>query len=223
MTLTVMLVDQNTQFREGLKRILEADGAAEVIAEGDTGKSILGLYEKHCPDVLLIDLNLSDGEGMRSVSGLTARYPQAKVAAISSSSDQTNVSRALQAGAEGYLLKNMGADSIVRAVEAVAHGDSYIHPQMTPWLIAEFCRLSETEERAFYQSDIRPPYYLLTKREVDVLELLAAGSSNQEIAATLFISEKTVKGHVSRILDKMYAEDRTQAVVAAIKNGWVKI
>lgn len=224
MAFTVGLIDSHIQFREGLKEVLEAKEVIRVIAEGQTGDEIIELYEEHKPDVLLVDPAVPYGDHIELVSQLIEKHPEAKVAIFSTWDGSNLVSRALLAGASGFMLKEMDIRSIVQALEIIAKGESYLHPRVTPYLLSELRRLSEIEESSrFYQPRILRPYYLLSRREVEVLELLAEGFSNRAIADTLFISEKTVKNHVSKILDKLHVADRTQAVVLAIKKGWVKI
>ncbi|MFC9600257.1 LuxR C-terminal-related transcriptional regulator, partial [Peribacillus butanolivorans] len=129
-------------------------------------------------------------------------------------------------GAQGYLLKEMDADALIDAVRVVAEGGSYLHPKVTHNLVKEYRRLAAEEgadRDSVHAVEIRRPLHLLTRRECEVLQLLADGKSNRAIGETLYISEKTVKNHVSNILQKMNVNDRTQAVVLAIKNGWVEV
>lgn len=135
------------------------------------------------------------------------------------------MTHALKTGASGYLLKEMDVDALIEAVKVVAEGGSYIHPKVTHNLVREFRRLAENaaKKNSGYKANIRRPYHLLTRRECEVLQLLAEGKSNRKIGEALYISEKTVKNHVSNILQKMNCNDRTQAVVEAIKRGWVEV
>ena len=162
--------------------------------------------------------------GIDATSELLGKYPDAKVIMLSIHDDESYVTHALKTGALGYMLKEMDANAIVAAIKVVAKGGSYLHPKVTKNLVSEFRRLSERENKGnFHQTEIRRPFHLLTKRECEVLQLLTDGQSNRTIGETLFISEKTVKNHVSSILQKMSVNDRTQAVVTGIKNGWVEV
>lgn len=224
MTTKIVIIDDHQLFREGVKRILDFEDSFEVIAEGDDGAEAVELYEKYQPDVLLMDINMPRMNGVEATEALLKKFPDAKVIILSIHDDGSYVTHALKTGALGYMLKEMDADEIVEAIKVVSLGGSYLHPKVTYNLVEEFRRLSEREHKgAFQQNDVRRPYHLLTKRESEVLQLLTDGQSNRTIGETLFISEKTVKNHVSSILQKMNVNDRTQAVVTAIKNGWVEV
>jgi two-component system, NarL family, response regulator DegU len=225
MTMTkIVIIDDHQLFREGVKRILDFEDSFDVIAEGDDGSDALSLYEQYVPEVILMDINMPRKNGVEATGELMAKYPDAKVIMLSIHDDESYVMHALKTGALGYMLKEMDADAIIQAIKVVAAGGSYLHPKVTRNLVSEFRRLSERENKGtFHQSEIRRPFHLLTKRECEVLQLLTDGQSNRRIGETLFISEKTVKNHVSSILQKMNVNDRTQAVVTAIKNGWVEV
>ncbi|MBB5150508.1 MULTISPECIES: response regulator [Ureibacillus] len=220
----IIIIDDHQLFREGVKRILEFEESFEVVAEGDDGSDIISLYRDYLPDVVLMDINMPGKNGVDATKELIQEFPDAKVIMLSIHDDESYVTHALKSGALGYMLKEMDADEIVEAIKVVANGGSYLHPKVTKNLVAEFRRLSEHENKGnFHQTEIRRPFHLLTKRECEVLQLLTDGQSNRAIGETLFISEKTVKNHVSSILQKMNVNDRTQAVVTAIKNGWVEV
>ncbi|MEK4698563.1 response regulator transcription factor [Solibacillus sp. FSL R7-0668] len=220
----IIIIDDHQLFREGVKRILDFEDTFEVVAEGDDGTDVVSLYEKNQPDVVLMDINMPEKNGVEATADLIAEYPDAKVMVLSIHDDESYVTHALKSGALGYMLKEMDADEIVEAIKVVSNGGSYLHPKVTKNLVAEFRRLSEHENKGnFHQTEIRRPFHLLTKRECEVLQLLTDGQSNRTIGETLYISEKTVKNHVSSILQKMNVNDRTQAVVTAIKNGWVEV
>ncbi|KGR90074.1 chemotaxis protein CheY [Ureibacillus massiliensis 4400831 = CIP 108448 = CCUG 49529] len=220
----IIIIDDHQLFREGVKRILDFEDTFEVVAEGDDGSDILSLYRDNTPDVVLMDINMPGKNGVDATADLIQEYPDAKVIMLSIHDDESYVTHALKSGALGYMLKEMDADEIVEAIKVVANGGSYLHPKVTKNLVAEFRRLSEHDNKGnFHQTEIRRPFHLLTKRECEVLQLLTDGQSNRTIGETLYISEKTVKNHVSSILQKMNVNDRTQAVVTAIKNGWVEV
>ncbi|AIY06114.1 Transcriptional regulator DegU, LuxR family [Planococcus halocryophilus Or1] len=220
----IIIIDDHQLFREGVKRILDFESSFEVVAEGGDGGEVIKLYEENRPDVVLMDINMPQKNGVEATAELIAQFPDAKVIMLSIHDDESYVTHALKTGALGYMLKEMDADAIIQAIKVVAKGGSYLHPKVTRNLVMEFRRLSERENKgSFHQTEIRRPYHLLTKRESEVLQLLTDGQSNRVIGETLFISEKTVKNHVSSILQKMQVNDRTQAVVTAIKNGWVEV
>ncbi|EMR07964.1 Nitrogen regulation protein C [Bhargavaea cecembensis DSE10] len=220
----IIIIDDHQLFREGVKRILDFEETFNVVAEGSDGEEVIGLYEQHNPDVVLMDINMPGKSGIEATGELMAAHPEAKIIILSIHDDESYVTHAMKTGALGYMLKEMDADAIVQAIKVVAAGGSYLHPKVTKNLVAEFRRLSAKEHLgSFHQAEIRRPYHLLTKRECEVLQLLTDGQSNRAIGESLYISEKTVKNHVSSILQKMNVNDRTQAVVTAIKNGWVEV
>jgi two-component system, NarL family, response regulator DegU len=236
MTTSIVIIDEHQLFREGVKRILEFEADFKVVAEGQDGNEAIALVNTYHPDVVIMDINLDGMSGIEAISELTQNHPNSKVIILSIHDDENYVMHALKTGASGYLLKEMDAEMLVEAVKVVAGGGSYLHPKVTHNLVNEYRRLvaataetgyvSKAEKRPQYHSfasslDVTRPLHLLTKRECEVLQLLTDGKSNRGIGEALFISEKTVKNHVSNILQKMNVNDRTQAVVEAIKNGWV--
>ncbi|PLS04336.1 response regulator [Neobacillus cucumis] len=227
MTTKIAIIDDHQLFREGVKRILEFEKSFQVVAEGDDGSDALGIVEQHQPDVVIMDINMPGKNGVEATKELVEQYPNTKVIILSIHDDENYVTHALKTGACGYLLKEMDADALIEAVRVVADGGSYLHPKVTHNLVNEYRKLATTTGRSgggYVQTlEIRRPLHLLTRRECEVLQMLADGKSNRGIGESLFISEKTVKNHVSNILQKMNVNDRTQAVVSAIKNGWVEV
>lgn len=228
--LRIVIVDDHQLFREGVKRILEMEEDFKVVGEGADGGEAALLAEEHKPDVLLMDINMPNITGVSAAENVISVSPTTRVIMLSIHDDEGYVYRTLRSGASGYLLKEMGTSDLVDAVRVVASGGAYIHPKVTGKLIEEFRRLSEQEgstERSFSvdESQTIDPKVIesLTRREREVLQLMAEGKSNRAIGEFLFISEKTVKNHVSSILQKLNVQDRTQAVVISIKNGWVKL
>ncbi|WP_077619729.1 response regulator [Bacillus sinesaloumensis] len=228
MKTNIVIIDDHQLFREGVKRILDFEPTFQVVAEGDDGAEALTLIEKHKPDVVIMDINMPNLNGIEATKQLIDTYPDTKVIILSIHDDESYVTHALKTGATGYLLKEMDADSLVEAVKVVAEGGSYLHPRVTHNLVKEFRRLAvasgqSVPTQSYATVEVRRPLHLLTRRECEVLQLLTDGRSNRGIGDDLYISEKTVKNHVSNILQKMNVNDRTQAVVVAIKNGWVEV
>ncbi|MCM3443771.1 response regulator [Metabacillus halosaccharovorans] len=223
----IVIIDDHQLFREGVKRILDFEPSFEVIAEGDDGEEALALVDAHKPDVVIMDINMPKVNGVEATKQLIEANEDTKVIILSIHDDENYVTHALKTGARGYLLKEMDADTLIEAVKVVADGGSYLHPKVTHNLVNEFRRLAAANGQAAtmqpLQPEIRRPLHILTRRECEVLQMLADGKSNRGIGEALFISEKTVKNHVSNILQKMNVNDRTQAVVVAIKNGWVEV
>ncbi|WP_040204209.1 response regulator transcription factor [Neobacillus jeddahensis] len=227
MTTRIVIIDDHQLFREGVKRILEFEKSFDVVAEGDDGSEALGLVQEHQPDVVIMDINMPQMNGVEATRELIEQFPNTKVIILSIHDDENYVTHALKTGARGYLLKEMDADALIEAVRVVADGGSYLHPKVTHNLVNEYRKLASSLVRSgggyVPTVEIRRPLHLLTRRECEVLQMLADGKSNRGIGEALFISEKTVKNHVSNILQKMNVNDRTQAVVVAIKNGWVEV
>jgi two-component system response regulator DegU len=223
----IVIIDDHQLFREGVKRILDFEPSFEVVAEGDDGEEALAIVEAHKPDVVIMDINMPKVNGVEATKQLIEANADTKVIILSIHDDENYVTHALKTGARGYLLKEMDADTLIEAVKVVADGGSYLHPKVTHNLVNEFRRLATSSGQAtptqHLQPEIRRPLHILTRRECEVLQMLADGKSNRGIGEALFISEKTVKNHVSNILQKMSVNDRTQAVVVAIKNGWVEV
>jgi two-component system response regulator DegU len=227
LTTKIVIIDDHQLFREGVKRILEFEKTFQVVAEGDDGCEAMRLVEEFQPDVVIMDINMPQKSGVEATRELIEKYPESKVIILSIHDDENYVTHALQTGARGYLLKEMDAEALIDAVKVVADGGSYLHPKVTHNLVNEYRKLAASVAHGgggyIPTVEIRRPLHLLTRRECEVLQLLADGKSNRGIGETLFISEKTVKNHVSNILQKMNVNDRTQAVVSAIKNGWVEV
>lgn len=221
----IALIDDHKLFREGVKRILSFESMFEVVAEGGDGTEVNELVEKYKPDIVLMDINMPGMNGIEATKELLQSYPDTKVIILSIHDDESYVTHALQTGAQGYLLKEIDTESLLDAIKVVYDGGSYLHPKVTHNLVQEYRKLLEAKEvsSVIDQIEYRKPLHLLTRRECQVLQLLSEGQSNRKIAETLVISEKTVKNHVSNILQKMKVNDRTQAVVQAIKNGWVEV
>lgn len=221
-TTSIALIDDHCLFREGIKRILDLEEDFEVVAESQTGTEAESIGREHQPNIVLMDINMQDMSGIEATKRLLKASPLTKVIILSIHDEDNYVTRSLQSGASGYLLKEMSADDLVAAIRIVEDGGSYIHPKVTRSLIQEFQRISSHYNSA-RRVEFRKPLHLLTTRECEVLQLLADGESNRKLSESLHISEKTVKNHVSNILQKMNANDRTQAVVEAIKKGWVRV
>ncbi|MRG84793.1 response regulator transcription factor [Salinibacillus xinjiangensis] len=221
----MVLIDDHKLFREGIKRILDFEEDFEVVAEGDDGNQAIDLVRQHHPDVVLMDINMPSINGVEATKNLVGQFPDVKVIILSIHDDETYVTHALKTGAQGYLLKEMETNELIDAIKVVHNGGSYLHPKVTHNLVQEYRRLANGSNgaNAIKSIEYRKPLHLLTRRECEVLQLLADGKSNRGVAEALYISEKTVKNHVSNILQKMDANDRTQAVIQAIKSGWVEV
>lgn len=222
--LDIVIIDIQPLFREGLKRVLEMEKSFNVIAEGKDVKQLLHLYEQHRPDIVLIDIDLYWKRGLKAIQELLFWFPQAKVLIFTTISDFAYASQALLGGASGYLMKELDAVALIDALKATSKDGFYLPAQMTSTFIDHIQTQSKVQgNKLYYQLSVHPPYHILSKREVEILQLLGEGHSNKNLAALLYISEKTVKNHVSTVLRKMEVRDRTQAVVSGLKNGWIEL
>lgn len=208
----VLIADDQPLARAGFKAVLEATGGVQVVAEAQDGDQAVELARRHDPDVVLMDIRMPGTDGIEA----TRRMPNQKVLILTTFGLDDYIIEALRAGASGFLLKDAPVEELVRAVRTVAAGDAQLSPAVTK-------RLLEQVGRRLPAAVPRDSGALadLTERELEVLRLLAAGMSNAEIAATLVVSEPTVKSHVSNVLQKLGLRDRVQAVIYAYENGLV--
>jgi two-component system response regulator DegU len=230
---SIILADDHSLFREGLKRILNMEKDMEVVAECGDGIQVIELCNELRPDIVLMDINMPVENGVVATQRLRELFPDVKVIILSIHDDESYVFETLRIGASGYLLKDMEAGELINAIRSVMEGYAYIHPKVTGKLINQMRRMTFLNEAGVAgagksgSSDGSVRFVAedtpLTRRETEVLRLMTEGKSNKAISETLVISEKTVKNHVSSILQKMNVDDRTQAVLNAIKLGWVTI
>ncbi|WP_442602601.1 response regulator [Paenibacillus sp. KN14-4R] len=231
----LILADDHQLFREGLKRIINMEDDMEVIGEAGDGIQALELCNilQNDVHVVLMDINMPEENGVVATEKLKVIFPNIKVIILSIHDDESYVFETLRKGASGYLLKDMEAESLINAIRSVVAGHAYIHPKVTGKLINQLRRMTYLDDigvvgpgEAVRENGIKyvhAPSSPLTKRESEVLRLMSEGKSNKLIGEFLYISEKTVKNHVSSILQKMEVDDRTQAVIIAIKYGWVTL
>ena len=207
----VLLADDQALFREALATLLDVRPEIEVVGEAGDGDEALRRSAQLQPDVVLMDLHMPVLDGIAATRRLRIEQPGVRVLALTTFDDDEAVFAALRAGAVGYLLKDVSGDRLVEAVQAATRGESVLQPSVAAKLVARVARLPEDEPRTRPQ----PLPVPLSDRELEVVRLLAAGSSNREIAAALFLAEGTVKNHVTNLLAKLGARDRTQAALRA--------
>ncbi|AIV32979.1 response regulator [Streptomyces sp. MPA0124] len=217
MSVRVVVADDQELVRSGFSMILDAQPDIEVVAEAGDGAEAVAAVERHAPDVLLLDIRMPVMDGLEAARRVCAGSA-CKVVMLTTFDLDEYVYEALYAGASGFLLKDVRRDDLVHAVRVVAAGDSLLAPAVTRRLVADIVRRRHEEAAA----DVTPRRLeVLTAREVETLRLLARGLSNSEIATTLFVSEHTVKTHVSNVLSKLGLRDRVQAVICAYETGLV--
>ncbi|MDM5196409.1 response regulator transcription factor [Bacillus hominis] len=215
MKIKVLLVDDHTVVLKGLAFFLSTQEDFELVGEANNGKDALVKVGETSPDVVLMDLYMPEMDGIEATTCIKKEYPNVKVIVLTSFSDQAHVMPALKAGASGYILKDIEPDQLVEAIRSAYKGNIQLHPDIANALLSQTLPEEEKEEEPAVQVDV------LTARENEVLQLLAKGMSNKEIASVLVITEKTVKAHMSSILSKLHLSDRTQAALYAVKNGIV--
>lgn len=211
--ISVLIVDDHAVVRQGLRTYLELMDDIRVVAEAANGAEAVTQVQRHRPDVVLMDLVMPEMDGVEATRRIAQSHPQSKVIVLSSFTDDEKVFSAIRAGAIGYLLKDISPPDLAAAIRAVVEGKTQLHPDIARKLMNQF--VDPQGRRASQPEELSP-------RETEVLRLLAEGKSNAELAAALFISEKTVKSHVSNILGKLGLADRTQAAIYAYKHGLVR-
>jgi DNA-binding NarL/FixJ family response regulator len=206
----VLVVDDQALFREALVTLLGARPEVEVVGEAGDGHQALERAAALQPDVVLMDLHMPVLDGIAATRRLKVEQPGVRVLALTTFDDDEDVFAALRAGALGYLLKDVSSDRLVEAVLSAARGESVLQPSVAAKVVARFAQLDDAP-----RSRPQPLVVPLSDRELDVLRLLADGRSNREIAMALFLAEGTVKNHVTNVLGKLGARDRTQAALRA--------
>ena len=209
----VMIADDHSLVREGIKQLLEFDGSIEVISEAANGVECLEKLEKEIPDVLLLDVNMPEKNGLDVLSEIKDKQYDVKVLILTVHNDLEYLIRAIDIGVDGYILKDSKSAELKRAIQAVMAGENYIQASLIPAL----------NNRLANRDIDKDKIDSLTSRELEVLVKVANGMLNKEIATSLNISERTVKNHVSNIFKKIDVSDRTQAAVFAIRNNIIKL
>jgi two-component system, NarL family, response regulator len=201
----VLIADDHAIVRQGLATIIDRDPEMTVIAQAEDGRQAIDLFREYQPDVTLMDLRMPHVGGVEAIAAICAEFKQARVMVLTTYDSDEDIYRGLQAGAQGYLLKDVKPNELLNAIRTIHSGQKYVPPDVGAKLVQ---RMSNPE---------------LSEREREVLQAMAKGMSNQEIGAALNIGESTVKSHVNRILSKLGVHDRTQAVIVALKRGIITL
>ena len=215
MAIRLMLADDHRMLREGLRRSL-ADEGFDVIGEASDGDEAVRLASTLKPDVILMDVTMPDVDGVEATRRIHQQHPEIRVVMLTMHADQSVISEALRAGASGYLVKDCSTDEIAEAVRMAANEEATLSPELAHAMLDEVRRLDP-------ESPEDDSERVVTKREVEVLQLIADGCSTPEVAERLYISQKTVKNHLASIYHKLDARDRTQAVLQAVRMGIVRL
>lgn len=210
---TVILVDDHAVVRQGVRAFLETQPDLEVVGEAENGTQAVDLVIQTAPDVILMDLIMPDMDGVEATRRVKAASPRTQVVIFTSYYKDEHIFPAIRAGALSYILKDARPSELAEAVRKAARGEAVLNPRVAARLVFEMQGVREESVNPFAE---------LSERELEVLRLVATGISNQEIAEKLYISEKTVKSHVSNILSKLHLADRTQAAVFAWNEGIVR-
>ena len=214
--ITVMIADDHVLLREGLKQILELEDDIEVVAQAGDGEEAIEKALEYDVDVILLDINMPKTNGIETLRRLKDLGIRSKIIILTIHEDREYLFETMKIGANGYVLKDSDADGLIKAIKDVNNGKTYIQPSIASVLVEE---LNDKEKKDSNYEKIES----LTKREYEVLILVAEGLNNKEIANKLFISEKTVKNHVSNIFKKIEVNDRIQAAIFAFKNNIKKL
>lgn len=208
----VLVADDHALFRQGVRRLLEVAGDIEVVGESDTGESTVRLVEELAPDIVLLDIAMPNLSGIDAARMIKTTSPRTGVIMLTVHADEEFLFEAIKVGAMGYLLKDCTPEELIRAIRVVHEGEGLLAPTMAAKVMREFARTKETK-------DLVGVLNLLTPREIEILQQVAGGLANKEIAHRLSISERTVKNHLSNIMEKLHVNSRTQAAVFALRSG----
>lgn len=207
-TVRIMIVDDHAVVRLGLSNLLARQAGWDVVAEAETVVDAIRLANEYQPDVIVMDIRLSDGSGINACRTIVKNQPQTKVIMLTSFAEDSLLFDAISAGAVGYVLKQVGNDDLVRAIQTVARGDALLDPSVTTQVLAKL--RDATRSEAFTD---------LTDQEIRVLALITEGKTNKEIASSLFLGEGTVRNYVSNILDKLGLSNRAEATAYAVRHN----
>lgn len=216
MAIKVVIVDDHALLREGLAKILSLESNFLIVGEANCGDEAIALTRTLKPDVVLMDINMPGLNGIEATKIIKEEMPQVEIIALTIHEDEEYIFELVRAGVSGYILKDIQPEQLIKAIKDVAEGKTAIQPNITAKLLGEFNRLSDRKTNMFSCDQ-------LTARELEVIKLIAQGMPNKEIASTLYISEKTVKNHITNIFRKLNVEDRTQAALFALKNKIVEL
>jgi len=212
-SIRVLVVDDHEIVREGLQTLLSEEADFDVVGAAGDGTIAVTLAEATKPDVIIMDLVMPGLDGIEATRRILRNNPEARVLVLTTFADDRRVREAIQAGATGYLLKDVLKADLLRALRDAAIGRPSLHPEVQQHLMREVAGKTSSSQGP------AAPHLSLTEREVGILRLIADGRSNKEIAAALYLTEGTIKGYVSTIFDKLGVEDRTQAALYAVKHG----
>jgi len=219
----ILIVDDHALFRVGIRNILEREPDLEVVAEADDGRSALDAAFATNPDVILMDLSLPAPGGIETTQRVKRELPSAAIVVLSTEEDEDALFESIKAGAAAFILKDIAPEDLVMIIRRVVAGEYLINDKVFSKPAVASRVLKEFRELAVYGQEAAPIFAPLSPREVEILDNIAQGMTNKQVAYALSISEQTVKNHMSSILRKLSVNDRTQAVVYAMRQGWIRM
>ncbi len=211
----IVIADDHAIVREGIKNLVELSDQFEVVGLAENGKDALAICKSEKPDILLLDISMPSMSGIETMKRLLKAKLKTKVIALTIHDEKAYLVETLSLGVKGYVLKDAGSDILLEAIREVADGKEYVYPSMRKYL--------DQKTKKMILSGKTDVFDLLTSRELEVIKYLAEGKSNKDISDSLYISEKTVKNHISNIFKKLGVNDRTSAAMYAVKKGIIKI
>ncbi len=214
--LRILVADDHALFRQGLRKLLEQEADISLIEEASDGKDALEKARKFCPDVVLLDLEMPNMDGLEALGAIRKSCPDVRIIMVTMHEDDRYLFDAIKMGANGYVLKDSGFDKLLLNVKAVARGEAFLNSSIARRIMDEFARLAQNTMNGRNNMS-------LTARETEILQCLGDGKSNRQIANKLFISEKTVKNHISNIFQKLHCNDRVQAVMEGMRLGLIEV
>ena len=220
---TILLVDDHALFRVGMRNILEKEPGFDIIGEADDTRSAFDLSVQMSPDIILMDLSLPAPGGIETTQRIKRELPSAGIIVLAVNEDEDALFDAIKAGAAAFILKDVAPDDLVAIIRRVASGEYLINDKVFAKPAVASRVLKEFRELAIYGQEAAPIFAPLSPREVEILDNIAQGMTNKQVAYALSISEQTVKNHMSSILRKLSVNDRTQAVVYAMRQGWIRM
>jgi len=212
----ILVADDHAVVRQGTRKLLEQEEDLEVVAEAGDGEEAVRLAAEFNPDVAIIDIAMPKLDGIEATRQIKEYYPDINILILSAYDDSQFVFSLLEAGAAGYLLKSVHGRELIAAIRAVREGESVLHPSIARKVLSRFAP-------AINKPGGQNTSGVLSEREMEVLKLMTSGASNKEIASQLHLSIRTVQGHLSQIFSKLKVSSRTEALVQALREGWVKL
>ncbi len=219
----ILLVDDHALFRVGMRQILEREADIDIVGEAEDARDAFTLAVELSPDIVLLDLSLPAPGGIETTQRIKREVPSAGIIALAVAEDEDQLFDAIKAGAAAFVLKDVNPDDLITIIRRVRGGEYLINDKVFARPAVASRVLKEFRELAVYGQEAAPIFAPLSPREVEILDNIAKGMTNKQVAYALTISEQTVKNHMSSILRKLSVNDRTQAVVYAMKQGWIRI